>query len=67
MKENMWFDDRNQIDCKLKNMDWIDCYQSVRTKLVVTLKCKDQNSIFSSIIDSQWAHEFSAFLWGGKL
>ena len=28
-------------------MDQIDCYENVRTKLTVTLKCRDQNDVFA--------------------
>ena len=27
-------------------MKQIDCYQNVKTKLTVTSKCRDQNSVF---------------------
>jgi len=31
------------------NKDQIDGYQNVRTELIVTPKCKDQNSVFAFI------------------
>ena len=40
--------DSDQIDFKFENnRDQIDRYQNVGTKLIVTLKCRDQNNVLT--------------------
>ena len=44
-------DQINQLQFE-NNMDQINCYQNVGTKLIVTPKCRDQNRVFAFIVST---------------